>query len=248
MRQNIYDNQKFSKEYDKLRKEKKGYNANDLIEIPNFKKLLPNIKDKSILDLGCGYGEMDKYLKEQGAKYILGTDISKHMIEIANNENKIDGVEYQIIPMEEIYKLDKKFDIVISSLAFHYIKDYQKLIEDIYNILNEDGILLFSQEHPLTTASIIDSNQKDNHLEINNKRYYLLSDYNRNGLRKMSWNEEIVHKYHRNISEIINTLIEKKFKIDKILEPTPTKEIIEKVPKYIYQYDKPYFIFIKAHK
>ena len=76
----------------------------------------------------------------------------------------------------------------------------------------------------------------------------MLADYNRNGLRKILWNGEEVHKYHRNFSEIINGLIETGFKIDEILEPTPTEDIIKKVPKYIHQYDRPYFIFIKVHK
>ncbi|MBR5866445.1 MAG: methyltransferase domain-containing protein, partial [Spirochaetaceae bacterium] len=86
MKQNIYDNKNFSEEYDKMRKEKKGYNANDLIEIPNFRSMIPNVKNKKILDLGCGYGETDKYLKELGATYVLGIDLSKHMIDIANKE------------------------------------------------------------------------------------------------------------------------------------------------------------------
>ena len=248
MKQNIYDNKTFSQEYDKMRKENKGLNANDLIEIPNFRSLLPNVKDKRILDLGCGYGETDKYLKEQGASYVLGLDISTHMIEIANQENKIDGVEYKVMPMEDISTLNQKFDLVISSLAFHYIKDYPKLIKDIYNLLDPDGILLFSQEHPLNTATILKEGQTENRIEIDNKRYYLLSDYNRNGIRNIFWNNEIVQKYHRNFSELINGLIETGFQIDKIKEPIPTEEIITKMPKYIYQYDKPYFIFIKAHK
>lgn len=248
MKQNIYDNKKFSQEYDKMRKENKGLNANDLIEIPNFRSLLPDVKGKRILDLGCGYGETDKYLKELGASYVLGLDISTHMIEVANKENKIDGVEYKVIPMEDISTLNKKFNIVISSLAFHYVKDYQKLIKDIYDLLEDEGILVFSQEHPLNTATILSSEQAQKRIEIENKLYFLLSDYNRNGLRNTYWNGEIVEKYHRNFSELINTLTETGFKIDKILEPTPTKEIIEKIPKYIYQYDRPYFIFIKAHK
>ena len=247
MKQNIYDNKNFANEYDKLRKEKKGYNANDLIEIPNFRSLLPDVKNKTILDLGCGYGETDKYLKEQGASFVLGIDISKHMIEIANKENKLDGIEYKVMPMEDISNIDKKFDIVISSLAFHYIKDYNKLIKDIYNLLNDNGVLIFSQEHPLATAPIIPKEQ-EKRIDINNKRYFLLSDYNRNGIRYILWNNENVEKYHRNFSEIINTLTDNNFKIHKILEPTPTEEIINKVPKYIYQYDRPYFIFIKASK
>jgi cytidylate kinase len=72
-----------------MRKEKKGYNANDLIEIPNFRNMIPDVKDKKILDLGCGYGETDKYLKENGAAYVLGIDLSGHMIDIANKENAV---------------------------------------------------------------------------------------------------------------------------------------------------------------
>lgn len=46
MKQNIYDNQSFASEYDKMRKEKKNCNANDLIEIPNFRKLVPDVSRK----------------------------------------------------------------------------------------------------------------------------------------------------------------------------------------------------------
>ena len=248
MKQNIYDNKNFSFEYDKMRKEKKGYNANDLIEIPNFRNMIPDVKDKKILDLGCGYGETDKYLKENGAAYVLGIDLSGHMIDIANKENKIDGVEYRVMAMEDISQINEKFDLIISSLAFHYIKDYHKLINDIYNLLNKKGILLFSQEHPIVLATIKESYITDTKIDINNKRFYLLSDYNRSGLRTIDWNGEKVIKYHRTISELINGLIENGFIIDKIKEPIPSEEAIEKVPKYIYQYDRPYFIFIKAHK
>ena len=52
MKQNVYDNKTFSVAYDKMRKDDKGRNANDLVEIPNFRKLIPNVKEKKILDLG----------------------------------------------------------------------------------------------------------------------------------------------------------------------------------------------------
>ena len=93
MRQNIYDNESFAMQYDKMRKEQKGYNANDLIEIPNFRNLIPNVKGKRVLDLGCGYGENSRYCIENGALYVLGIDISKHMLDIANKENLVNGIE-----------------------------------------------------------------------------------------------------------------------------------------------------------
>ena len=54
--------------------------------------------------------------------------------------------------------------------------------------------------------------------------------------------------YHRNIETIINTLIDNGFIIDKILEPKPSKEAIEKNPKYVNQYDRPFFLFVRVKK
>ena len=64
MKQNVYDNKTFSVAYDKMRKDDKGRNANDLVEIPNFRKLIPNVKEKKILDLGCGYGENEGEIRK----------------------------------------------------------------------------------------------------------------------------------------------------------------------------------------
>lgn len=248
MKQNIYDNNNFFNQYEELRKENKNKNANDLIEIPNFRKLVPDVKNKSILDLGCGYGENDKYYKEQGAKYVLGTDISSKMLELAEINNKKDGIEFKKIAMEDISSINQKFDIIISSLAFHYIKDFDKLIEDCYNLLNDNGYLVFSQEHPITTCIEYTEHVKKGHTIIDDKYFGLFSDYNRPGKRIKEWFGEEVIKYHRNFEEIINTLINKGFMIDKILEPIPSKEAIKNNPKYINQYDRPFFLFVRVKK
>ena len=247
MKQNVYDNKVFSDEYDKMRNERKGTNANDVIEIPIFRKMMPDVKGKRILDLGCGYGENDLYYFNQGASYVLGTDISEHMLDIANKENKTDGVEYKNIPMEDISSIKDKFDIVISSLAIHYINDFDKLTKDIYSLLNNNGIFLFSQEHPLTTCLYYPEGF-ENKIVINDKKYALVADYNRCGQRDMPWNGVRVIKYHRNFTYIINTLIKNGFVIDEINECEPTEEMISKNSKYVNQFDKPYFLFLKSHK
>jgi SAM-dependent methyltransferase len=248
MKQNVYDNKTFSVAYDKMRKDDKGRNANDLVEIPNFRKLIPNVKEKKILDLGCGYGENDKYCRDLGAKEILGIDISEHMIKIAEKNNTDENIKYKVMAMEDISKIKEKFDIVISSLAFHYVKDYEKLIKDIYNLLNDNGILIFSIDHPLRIASKFEPWMKKNYTEINGKWFLLVSDYNREGIREKEWNGVMVKKYHRNFSSLINGLVNSGFKIDKILEPIPDEESIKIIPKYINQYDRPYFLFIRAKK
>ena len=248
MKQNIYDNEDFFNQYEELRVEEKGKNANDLIEIPNFRRLMPDVKDKTILDLGCGYGESDKYYKELGAKYILGTDISSKMIEKANNQNKEDGIDYRVLAMEDLSELNQKFDIIMSSLAFHYVENFDKLISDCNSLLNKDGYLVFSQEHPLITSIKFTENVKKGHTVIDNKYFGIFSDYNRLGERKKEWFNGDVIKYHRNFEKIINTLINKGFTIEKVLEPLPSEHAIESNPKYVNQYDRPFFLFIRARK
>jgi len=249
MKQNIYDNPVFFKGYNDMRNLKKGVNANDLIEIPTIRKMLPDLRNKRILELGCGYGESCKYFLDQGASYILGTDISSNMINIAKENVKNEKCQFKVLAMEDISKIEDKFDLVVSSLAVHYVEDFEKLLHDIYNLLNENGYFIFSQEHPIGTGTILNSkcDGKDN-IDLGGKNYYLVSDYNINGRRIVDWNNCDVIKYHRNFSYIINTIIKCDFKIEEILEPVPDQKTLKLMPKYKNQFDKPYFLFVKVSK
>ena len=149
--------------------------------------------------------------------------------------------------MEEINNIIEKFDMVFSSLAFHYVEDFNKLIKDINNLLNENGILLFSQEHPSATAPILEIGMK-NKIELNNKRYFLVSDYNNIGKRIFLWNDCEVIKYHRNFDYIINTLLKNNFDLLELKESVANEDVIKLVDKYKYQNDRPYFIFLKCKK
>ena len=172
--QNFYDNEKFFSEYQNMRKNQ--LNANDLIEIPIIKTMLPNLEGKTILDLGCGAGGMSKYFVEQGAKRVVAVDISQNMINVAKSQN-CKNIDYRVLPMENIGEINEKFDLVFSSLAFHYVEDFATLIKNIASLLNEKGILLFSQESPIATAVKLEQGEKK-YIEKDGKRYYLLSDYN----------------------------------------------------------------------
>lgn len=52
-----------------------------------LKELFPDLKNKTILDLGCGYGWHCKYAAENGAKTTLGIDLSENMIREAKKKN-----------------------------------------------------------------------------------------------------------------------------------------------------------------
>ena len=242
--QNIYDNETFFEGYKKLRENE--VNANNLFEIPALFSMMPDLKDKTILDLGCGFGEHCKRFVESGAKKVVGIDISEKMLEIAKQENADSKITYINMPMENISQLKEKFDVVISSLAFHYVEDFAGVVKNIFDLLNEDGIFLFSQENPLCTC--FSGGNRWTKDENGNKLYINLSNYGIEGERESSWFVDNVKKYHRTFSTIINTLIETGFKIEKIIEPLPTEELLKNFPEYKDLLHKTDFLLIRVSK
>ena len=242
--QNIYDNETFFEGYKKLRENE--VNANNLFEIPALFSMMPDLKDKTILDLGCGFGEHCKRFVESGAKKVVGIDISEKMLEIAKQENADSKITYINMPMENISQLKEKFDVVISSLAFHYVEDFTGVVKNIFDLLNENGTFLFSQENPLCTC--FSGGNRWTKDENGNKLYINLSNYGIEGERESSWFVDNVKKYHRTFSSIINTLIETGFTIEKMIEPLPTEDLLKKYPDYKDLFHKPDFLLVKVRK
>ncbi len=243
---NVYDTSLFFEEYQSMRQN--AVNANNLIEVPIMKSMLPDLKNKSILDLGCGSGDMDKYFISCGAKKVMATDISVNMIDCAKVVNSDKNIDYRVLKMENISSISEKFDIVYSSLAFHYIEDFNKLLKDINCLLNPGGMLIFSQESPINMATSKESKDDQNKIEINGKKYHLLHGYCNEGERQVFWNDTLVTKYHRTYATLVNTLIKNNFEIVEIKDSYASEEAIKLCPKYKYQIDKPYFTFVKAIK
>ncbi len=243
---NVYDSQTFFDSYQKMRKE--VVNANNLIENPIIKKLMPNFSGKKILDLGCGDGNMDMFFVQNGADKVVAIDISKNMIEEAKQKNADKKIDYMVLEMEKIGSIQEKFDFVYSSLAFHYIQDFNKLLFDINKLLNPSGILLFSQESPLLTAIVFYDEKQQKTIELNGKTYYLLSDYENETKRENVWNDNIVTKYHRTYSTIVNNLIQNGFEIELFQDSYADEKAIKLKEKYKYEKDRPMFLFVKARK
>ena len=243
-KQNIYDNETFFAGYKKIRDNEA--NANNLFEIPALFSMMPDLKGKKVLDLGCGFGEHCKQFVNCGAEKVVGIDISEKMLEVAKVENGDPKITYLNMPMEDIDGLEERFDVVVSSLAFHYVEDFEGVIRNIHNLLKENGIFIFSQENPLCTChSGGDRWTRD---ENGNKLHLNLADYGVEGERKTVWFVDDVKKYHRTFSTIVNALIEAGFTIEKMIEPLPTEELLEKYPDYGDLFHKPDFLLIRVKK
>ena len=245
MARNIFDDQVFFENYMELRNREDNYNV--LLEQPAMLEVLPEMQGKAVLDLGCGYGDNCRDFIERGARRAVGVDISERMLNAAERKGHSENICFIHMDMSRISELQEKFDVVYSSLAFHYIKNFSQFAKDIYALLNNDGELLFSQEHPIATATV-DGLGHYNMDEAGNAVSYTMADYGLSGKRIVHWFVDGVEKYHRTLSEIINALANAGFIITEMVEPLPSKSAVEILPGLKKEFIKPSFLIIKARK
>ena len=150
MKENKYDEERFFEKYSQMDRSRKGLQGAG--EWPALEKMLPPFAGRDVLDLGCGYGWHCRYAAEHGAASVLGTDLSQKMLAVARTRNAHPRVNYRQAAMEDLDFAPESFDVVLSSLALHYVKDYEPLIQKIHRWLRPDGWLVFSAEHPVFTA------------------------------------------------------------------------------------------------
>ena len=149
-KQNIYDNDLFYENFEKIRS--KEINFNDIIETPIILGMIPELYKKKVLDIGCGMGQHALQYSKKGALSVLGIDISEKMLAYARKNNAASNIEYRRLAFEELDDLEEKFDVITSSLAFDYVENFERLMKQIYSHLNENGKCVFSMSHPISTA------------------------------------------------------------------------------------------------
>lgn len=222
MKENKYDDEVFFEKYSQMYRS--IYGLQGAGEWHEFEKLLPDFQGKRVLDLGCGYGWHCQYATEHHAQYVLGVDISKRMLETAKQKHAHPQIEYRQIAMEDLTLEPDSFDVVFSSLALHYVKDYEQLVQHIANWLTKGGNFVFSVEHPVFTSY---GNQDWYYDENGNILHFPVDRYFYEGQREAVFLQEKVVKYHRTLTTYLETLMKHGFMIQHVVEPQPPLEMID---------------------
>ena len=109
-----------------------------------FCNLMTN-QNATILEIGCGPGNISKYLlsKRPDLK-IFGIDIAPNMIALARENNP--DATFEIMDCRNIDHIQMKYDGIIAGFCLPYLShiDSQKFIYDTYHLLNENGIIYLS--------------------------------------------------------------------------------------------------------
>lgn len=109
-----------------------------------FSSLIP-LRHSSILDVGCGPGNISKYLlRKRPDLKITGVDLAPNMIAIARENNPT--AKFQVMDCRHISQLQDQYDAIVCGFTIPYLskEETHKLIEDCSKLIKKEGVLYFS--------------------------------------------------------------------------------------------------------
>jgi 2-polyprenyl-3-methyl-5-hydroxy-6-metoxy-1,4-benzoquinol methylase len=242
--QNIYDDPRFFAGYAQMERFGSGWEL--ALEHVDFLALLPSVQGQRVLDLGCGAGQLALHLATAGAAEVIGLDLSERMLKLARTERAHPRVSYQRVAIEDVTFPPERFELVTSSLAFHYVADYADLARRIGGWLAPGGVLVYSTEHPIYTARLPHHGWV---LDQQGERTgWVLDHYADEGARQEHWFVSGVRKYHRTIATLLNGLLEAGLVIERVVEPVPRDEQLRRRPQDLDERRRPMFLLVRARR
>ena len=230
---NQYDNPAFFTEYAKMSRSQYGLEGAG--EWHQLEPLFPELTDKRVLDLGCGYGWHCKFAADHGAANILGIDQSQRMIAEAKCRNAHEKIEYRVCGIHDYDYPADTYDLVVSNLVLHYIENLDVVYALVHKTLKPGGVFLFNIEHPTFTAGVKQQFAADGTWPV--------TDYYYPGERITNFLGYEVKKYHHTLTQILNDLIQTGFVIDAVEEAMPPETWREQMPE---EMRRPMMLLVKA--
>ena len=245
-KQNIYDNEVFFRDFAAKRTSEISFN--NCIETPILLGMLPELRGKTVLDIGCGMGQHTRQFAEMGAASVLGIDISERMLAYAREYNSGERITYRRLAMEDLDLLTQRFDLITSSLVFDYAEDFEGIMRSIYRRMKEDARLVFSMSHPMATCwdGTFDRYTRT---ETGERLYANIRNYGAEGRRSVRWVVEDYVVYHRTFSTLLNSLLRAGFIIEECQEAHLSEDMRKKHPDMFGGVVHcPEFVFFRCRK
>lgn len=237
----IYDDPAFFEKYSDMPRSRLGLEGAGEWHV--FRNFMPDFSNKDVLDLGCGFGWHARYAAERNARRVVAIDVSERMLAKAESMGS-EGIEYRLSAMEDLSFPASTFDVIISSLAFHYVKDWDTLIRKISSWLRPDGDFVFSVEHPVFTAY---GSQDWYYSEDGKILHFPVDNYFYEGKRDAIFLGEHMTKYHRTLTTYISSLLDNGFAITKLAEPEPPEDMMD-IPGMKDEMRRPMMLLVAAKK
>jgi ubiquinone/menaquinone biosynthesis C-methylase UbiE len=235
-----------------------GYDVyRDHLNTPTFLAMLPDIHGLSGLDIGCGEGSNTRLLGGRGAR-MTALDISEVFIRHAARPPALEpsSADYLVASAVELPFADETFDFATGFMSFMDIPETDCVLAEAQRVLKPGAFLQFSIIHPCF-------DNKRNLRDENGHTYAVeVSDYFQNlhgvveewlfsaappeakeGVRNFK-----IPRFTRTLSQWLNLLVEKGFRLERLEEPRPSDKVVREFPALQDAQVAAFFLLIRARK
>lgn len=139
------------------------YPVEEYLKLDYYKRILPYIKDKKVLDVGCtGHDLLSKrvYANEyrlwnhwfiyKMAKKVVGIDIEEKSVRVMNGV----GFNAKVMDAEDI-SFDEKFDVVFAGELIEHLPNPGLFLKSAQKVLKPNGVIVLSTPNTFSASKII---------------------------------------------------------------------------------------------
>jgi SAM-dependent methyltransferase len=237
-----------------------GYDMyRDGLNFPAFLEMLPDIDGLYGLDIGCGEGHNTRLLARRGAR-MTAVDISGTFIRHAKEAEQEEplGIRYKLASAVELPFDEASFDFATAFMSLMDISETERVLAEVYRVLEPGGFLQFSIAHPcfdtphrrnlrgedgLTYAIEVGDYFRRQEDEISEWTFGDAPPEAREGLHPFR-----VPRFTKTLSEWLNLLIETESVLERLGEPRPGDEAVRERPGLQDAQVVAYFLHVRARK
>ena len=200
---------------------------------------------RSVLDVGCGDGQIARLLAGDPAVTVTGIDPTWNQIRVAAARGG--GAAYARAAADGLPFADASFDAAVACLVFEHIDAVDAAIAEVARVVRPGGRFSFFLNHPLLQTP--GSGWIDDHIIDPPEQYWRIGPY----LVETETVEQVelgvyIRFVHRPLSRYLNTLAEHGLVLERMLEPAPPQEFLDRAPEYQEAATIPRLLYLRLRR
>jgi SAM-dependent methyltransferase len=171
--------------------------------------VLPDVKGKDVVELGCGTAYFGAWLKRRGARRVVGVDVTPAQLETARRMDEEFGLGLELVEAnaEETGLPGESFDLAVSEYGASIWCDPYRWIPEAARLLRAGGELVFLRNSTLAMLCAAEDEQTSETLQRPQR-----------GLHRLDWTDDGTSEFHLGHGDWVRLLRGSGFQVVDLVE------------------------------